>query len=41
LVAPRLILDEDRVVGFVMGNFDPDNEISLPGRYLAAEHRGR
>jgi diamine N-acetyltransferase len=25
---PRLILDEDRVVGFVMGNFDPDNEIS-------------
>jgi hypothetical protein len=28
LVAPRLILDEDRVVGFVMGNFDPDNEIS-------------
>jgi diamine N-acetyltransferase len=24
---PRLILDDDRVVGFVMGNFDPDNEI--------------
>jgi diamine N-acetyltransferase len=25
---PRLILDDDRVVGFVMGNFDPDNEIA-------------
>ena len=24
---PRLILDDDRVVGFVMGNFDPGNEI--------------
>jgi diamine N-acetyltransferase len=24
---PRLILDDDRVVGFVMGNFDPDSEI--------------
>ncbi len=24
---PRLILDDDRVAGFVMGNFDPDNEI--------------
>jgi len=24
---PRLILDDDRVVGFVMGNFDPANEI--------------
>jgi diamine N-acetyltransferase len=24
---PRLILDDDRVVGFVMGNFDPENEI--------------
>ena len=23
---PRLILDDDRVVGFVMGNFDPANE---------------
>ena len=23
----RLMLDDDRVVGFVMGNFDPDNEI--------------
>jgi diamine N-acetyltransferase len=25
---PRLIQDDDRVVGFLMGNFDPDNEIS-------------
>lgn len=25
---PRLILDDDRVVGFVMGNFDPDCEIA-------------
>ena len=25
---PRLILDGDRPVGFVMGAFDPDNEIS-------------
>jgi diamine N-acetyltransferase len=25
---PRLILDGDRAVGFVMGNFDPENEIS-------------
>jgi hypothetical protein len=24
---PRLILDDDRIVGFVMGNFDPDSEI--------------
>src|SRR5260370_29444294 len=24
---PRLILDDDRVVGFVMGGFDPENEI--------------
>lgn len=24
---PRLILDEDRVVGFVMGGSDPDSEI--------------
>jgi diamine N-acetyltransferase len=24
---PRLILDDDRVVGFVMGNFDPDSDI--------------
>src|SRR5215472_2849922 len=24
---PRLILDNDRVVGFVMGNFEPDSEI--------------
>ena len=24
---PRLILDGDRVVGFVMGGFDPDSEI--------------
>jgi diamine N-acetyltransferase len=24
---PRLILDDDRVVGFVMGNFDPESEI--------------
>ncbi|SRR6266851_1147825 len=23
----RLMLDDDRVVGFVMGNFDPDSEI--------------
>jgi len=25
---PRLILDDDRVVGFVMGAFDPENEIA-------------
>jgi diamine N-acetyltransferase len=25
---PRLIFDDGRVVGFVMGNFDPENEIS-------------
>jgi diamine N-acetyltransferase len=24
---PRLILDDDRVVGFIMGNFDPENEV--------------
>ncbi len=24
---PRVVLEEERVVGFVMGNFDPDNEI--------------
>lgn len=24
---PRLIMDDDRVVGFVMGNFDPDSEV--------------
>jgi diamine N-acetyltransferase len=26
---PRLIFDDGRVVGFVMGNFDPENEISV------------
>jgi diamine N-acetyltransferase len=26
-VWPRLIIEDDRVVGFVMGNFDPQNEI--------------
>jgi diamine N-acetyltransferase len=25
---PRVILDEGEVVGFIMGNFDPDNEVS-------------
>ena len=25
---PRVVLDGEQVVGFVMGNFDPDNEIS-------------
>ncbi|GAA0365915.1 GNAT family N-acetyltransferase [Bacillus horti] len=24
---PRVILDQDQVVGFIMGNFDPENEI--------------
>lgn len=24
---PRVILDDEQVVGFVMGNFDPDNEL--------------
>jgi diamine N-acetyltransferase len=24
---PRLILDADRAVGFVMGNFDPENDV--------------
>jgi diamine N-acetyltransferase len=43
---PRLILDDDRVVGFVMGNFDPDNEISAfrAGIWrlnIAADEQGR
>ena len=25
---PRLILDDDRIVGFVMASFDPDNKVS-------------
>jgi len=25
---PRLIMEDDRVVGFVMGNFDPGNEVA-------------
>jgi diamine N-acetyltransferase len=24
---PRVILDDDEVVGFIMGNFDPENEL--------------
>lgn len=24
---PRVVLDGDQVVGFIMGNFDPENEI--------------
>jgi diamine N-acetyltransferase len=43
---PRLILDDDRVVGFVMGNFDPDNEIEAfrAGIWrlnIAADEQGR
>jgi diamine N-acetyltransferase len=43
---PRLIQDDDRVVGFVMGNFDPDNEISAfrAGIWrlnVAADEQGR
>lgn len=43
---PRLILDDDRVVGFVMGNFDPESEIDAfrAGIWrlnVAAEEQGR
>ena len=43
---PRLILDDDRVVGFVMGNFDPESEIDAfrAGIWrlnIAAEEQGQ
>ena len=43
---PRLILDGDRVVGFVMGGFDPDSEIDAfrAGIWrlnIAADEQGR
>src|SRR5215469_11231407 len=43
---PRLILDGDRVVGFVMGNFDPESEIDAfrAGIWrlnIAADEQGR
>jgi diamine N-acetyltransferase len=43
---PRLIQDDDRVVGFVMGNFDPENEIDAfrAGIWrlnIAADEQGR
>ncbi len=43
---PRVILDGDRVVGFVMANFDPDNEIEafragIWRLHVAAEAQGR
>jgi diamine N-acetyltransferase len=43
---PRLILDDDRVVGFVMGNFDPESEIDAfrAGIWrlnIAADEQGR
>jgi diamine N-acetyltransferase len=43
---PRLIQDGDRIVGFVMGNFDPDNETDAfrAGIWrlnIAADEQGR
>jgi diamine N-acetyltransferase len=43
---PRLIMDDDRVVGFVLGNFDPDSEIDAfrAGIWrlnVAADEQGR
>jgi len=43
---PRLILDDDRLVGFVMGNFDPESEIDAfrAGIWrlnIAADEQGR
>jgi diamine N-acetyltransferase len=43
---PRLILDDDRVVGFVMGSFDPENEVDAfrAGIWrlnIAADEQGR
>jgi diamine N-acetyltransferase len=43
---PRLILDGDRIVGFVMGSFDPHNEIDAfrAGIWrlnIAADEQGR
>jgi diamine N-acetyltransferase len=43
---PRLILDDDRVVGFVMGGFNPDSEIDAfrAGIWrlnIAADEQGR
>jgi diamine N-acetyltransferase len=43
---PRLILDDDRVVGFVMGGFDPESEIDAfrAGIWrlnIAADEQGR
>jgi diamine N-acetyltransferase len=45
-VWPRLILDDDRIVGFVMGNFDPNNEVDCfrAGIWrlnIAADEQGR
>jgi diamine N-acetyltransferase len=31
---PRLIMDDDRVVGFVMGNFDPGNEVDASRAHI-------
>jgi diamine N-acetyltransferase len=37
---PRVIWNGDKVVGCVMANWDPDNEIAeFPRRHLEAEHR--
>lgn len=43
---PRLIQDDDRVVGFVMGNFDPENQVDAfrAGIWrlnIAADEQGR
>ena len=43
---PRLVLDGDEVVGFVMGGFDPDAEIAafrcgIWRLNVSAEHQGR
>jgi diamine N-acetyltransferase len=43
---PRVIMDDDRVVGFVMANFDPDNETDVFRAFIwrlniAADEQGR
>jgi diamine N-acetyltransferase len=43
---PRLVYDDDQLVGFIMGAFDPDGEIELYRSFLwrlniGAEHQGK
>jgi diamine N-acetyltransferase len=43
---PRLVYDDDQLVGFVMAAFDPDGEVELFRSYLwrlniGAEHQGK